>query len=60
MGKFEQEASQKLLNRERIIVQTKMTFVDKLLYPYRMFKNWQRERLIRKNIWGNHIIEKLK
>jgi hypothetical protein len=60
MGKFEQEASTKILNRERVEVRTSKSFIDVVLYPVRAFKNWRRERLIRRNIFSNNVIEKLK
>ena len=52
MGKFEQEASRKVLAGEHIHIKTKYTFLDAILIPFRMLKNWNRQREIRKNIWG--------
>jgi len=51
MGKFEQEASRKVLAREQILVHTSRSFKDILLWPYKAFTYWQRQREICKNIW---------
>jgi hypothetical protein len=50
MGKFEQEASTKLLNRERIEVKTSRSFVDYILYPIRVVKNWNARRDLRRRL----------
>jgi hypothetical protein len=51
MGKFEQEASRKVLAGEQILVHTSRSFKDILLWPYKAIMHWQKEREIRKNIW---------
>lgn len=60
MGKFEQEASKKVLTGEMILNKTVFTFVDYFLWPIRVAKYWHRQRVIRRNIFGNNVIEKLK
>ena len=52
MGKFEQEASRKVLAGEFIINKTRFTFIDLLLTPYRILRNWNRKRRIRKNLFN--------
>jgi hypothetical protein len=51
MGKFEQEASRKVLAGQMILNKTVFTFVDYFLWPIRIVKYWYRQREIRKNIW---------
>jgi hypothetical protein len=51
MGKFEQEASRKVLAGESDLIKTRFTFMDNFLWPFRVVKYWYRQRQIRKNIW---------
>lgn len=51
MGKFEEEASRKVLAGERIEVKTKRTLLDLLLWPIRAYQQKRREAEIRKRIF---------
>lgn len=50
MGKFEQEASKKVLAGERIIVKTRFSVLDFLLRPYRAYKQKQQEAEYRRRL----------
>jgi hypothetical protein len=48
MGKFEQEASKKVLAGEQIVLHTTRSLKAFLLFPWYAFKNWQHRKFIRK------------
>ena len=51
MGKFEQEASRKVLANEMILNKTVFSSVDYFLWPFRIVKYWYKQRQIRKNLF---------
>ncbi len=55
MGKFEKEASSKIFARESIVVKTRRTLTDLLLWPVYAFKQKVREAKIRKTIRTQYI-----
>jgi len=48
MGKFEQEASRRVLAGEPIKIHTTRSLKALLLFPWYAFKNWKYRRFIRK------------
>lgn len=49
MGKYEREARSRLFSG-KIVIATRQTFIDLILYPYRALKNLKRRNAIRKEI----------
>ena len=50
MGKFEQEASKKVLAGEKILVKTRSSILDIFLRPYRAYKQKQQEAEYRRRL----------